>query len=366
MNRIDLIKALLPGFLPILVYILAEGLFGERIGLATAIGFGLLELVFGYLKEKRIDTFILLDVALITALGLVSILLDTAIFFKLKPAVIELILVAVFLYSMGSRTNILGMMMARYSRNAIPLPSNSQMRKMILPLVVILSVHALLTIFAAFWSSKEVWAFISGGLFYIFFLAYILIRLLAARARRRNWRKRYADDEWFDILDENGRILFQAPRTVCHGNPDLLHPVVHLHLFDHSNRLFLQKRAASKKIQPDKWDTAVGGHLSSGESVADALKRECLEELGLDADRLSVRPLARYIWRNSLESEMVFSFHGHSSLKPRPNPEEISEGRFWTARQIREKMDSGLFSENFRHEFKSFLEPLFDHPIPHR
>jgi len=366
MNRIDLIKTLLPGFLPILVYVLADGLFGERIGLIIAIVFGLVELVYGYVKEKRIDSFIILDVALITVLGLVSVFLDTPIFFKLKPAVIELILVAVFLYSVYSPTNILGMMMARYSRNALPTPSDSQMRKMVLPLVVILSVHALLTVISAFWMSKEAWAFISGGLFYIFFFLYFVIRFYSQKTKHKLWKKKYADDEWFDILDENGRVLFQAPRTVCHGNPDLLHPVVHLHIFDNSNRLYLQKRASSKLIQPDKWDTAVGGHLSSGETVTEALKRECQEELNLDADKLSIKPLARYIWKSSVESEMVFAFYCHTQAKPVPNPEEIKEGRFWSARQIREKMNADLFSENFKYEFDSFLQPVFDRFIQHQ
>lgn len=39
----------------------------------------------------------------------------------------------------------------------------------------------------------------------------------------------------------------------------LLHPVVHLHLFNSRGELYLQKRPEWKDIQPGRWDTAVGG-----------------------------------------------------------------------------------------------------------
>ncbi len=60
-----------------------------------------------------------------------------------------------------------------------------------------------------------------------------------------------------------------------------LHPVVHLHVFNSRGDLYLQHRPAWKDIQPDKWDTACGGHVDLGESVSQALHREVREELGI-------------------------------------------------------------------------------------
>ena len=89
------------------------------------------------------------------------------------------------------------------------------------------------------------------------------------------------DKEMFPIVDEQGNIIDAATRGECHNGSRLLHPVVHLHLFDKNGRLYLQKRPEWKDIQPGKWDTAVGGHVDLGENIHQALRREVKEEIGL-------------------------------------------------------------------------------------
>ena len=88
--------------------------------------------------------------------------------------------------------------------------------------------------------------------------------------------------EIFPVVDECGNVVGKATRGECHGGGKLLHPVVHLHVFDEEGRLFLQRRPLWKDIQPGKWDTAVGGHVDYGEEVADALTREAFEEIGIE------------------------------------------------------------------------------------
>ena len=54
----------------------------------------------------------------------------------------------------------------------------------------------------------------------------------------------------------------------------LLHPVVHLHLFNSRGELYLQKRPEWKDIQPGRWDTAVGGHVAVSYTHLDVYKRQ--------------------------------------------------------------------------------------------
>ena len=166
--------------------------------------------------------------------------------------------------------------------------------------------------------------------------------------------KNLPDDEWFPVVDEEGNQISIALRSVCHdGKSKLLHPVVHLHLFNDKGELFLQKRAASKDILPGYWDTSVGGHISPGESVEEALKRESAEELGLKVFDYQFRQ--KYIWESFRERELVYSFTGNSQDHPVIDRDEIDEGMFWSVENIRLSLDKGIFTPNFEKEFRMII-----------
>ncbi len=158
-------------------------------------------------------------------------------------------------------------------------------------------------------------------------------------------------EEWFPIVDEEGKEISRAPRSVCHdGKSMLLHPVVHLHLFNRQGELFLQKRSMSKDLLPGYWDTSVGGHVAPGEGIEVALKREALEELGLSDFKYEFK--RKYIWESKRERELVYSFTGQSESTPGINKDEIDDGRFWRLELIKENLGRGLFTPNFEHEFQ--------------
>jgi intracellular septation protein A len=218
MSRAELLKKLLPGFIPLFVFIVADEIWGTKIGLIVAVGVGLLEMVWVGLKEKRFDKFILFDTVLLVALGAVSIILDNDIFFKLKPGLIELILVAVLGISAFSPVNIIGLMGQRYLKGATFNDAQvSQMRKNLKYLFNIFIAHTALVFYATFYMSKEAWAFISGGLFYILFGVYFLVELF----RQKRKQRQLSGEEWVPLVDEQGKIIGQAPRSQVHNGSKL-------------------------------------------------------------------------------------------------------------------------------------------------
>ena len=161
--------------------------------------------------------------------------------------------------------------------------------------------------------------------------------------------------EYFPLVNEEGKTIGKATRKECHSGSKMLHPVVHLHIFNDNGDLYLQKRSMRKDIQPGKWDTAVGGHIDYGESVEEALRREVREELGVSD--FSPIMITSYIFESAIEKELVNTFRTVYNGPFNPDPEELDGGRFWAIDEILESIGKGIFTPNFENEFQSIVLP---------
>ena len=155
------------------------------------------------------------------------------------------------------------------------------------------------------------------------------------------------------MVDEMGNITGCITRGEAHSGTKVLHPVVHLHVFNSKGELFLQKRPEWKDIQPGKWDTAVGGHIDFGENVAAALKREASEELGITD--FTPEEMGHYVFESKREKELVYVNRITYNGDIRHSDSELDGGRFWTREEIIDNIGKQVFTPNFEDEYLRFF-----------
>lgn len=168
--------------------------------------------------------------------------------------------------------------------------------------------------------------------------------------------ERAVASEWFPVVESSGLVIGRATRNYCHSGAKPLHPVIHIHIIDRFSRIYLQKRSMRKDIQPGKWDTAVGGHVSYGEGILEAVYREAFEELGF-TDFNPIH-LETYQFESEIECEQVNVFAAVGSYDLQPDLDEVDEGRWWELADIDANLGKGVFTPNFESEFTMIRRSL--------
>ncbi len=162
--------------------------------------------------------------------------------------------------------------------------------------------------------------------------------------------------EWFPVIEPNGMVIGRSTRQYCHSGAKPLHPVIHIHIIDRFSRVYLQKRSLRKDIQPGKWDTAVGGHVSYGEGILEAVYREAAEELGFT--EFNPIYVESYLFESEIEKELVNIFAVVGTYDLHPDLEEVDEGRWWELADIDASLGKGVFTPNFESEFRMIRNSL--------
>lgn len=194
----SLVRNLLIGFLPVVVFIAGDHFFSAHYGarkgmqyaLMLAMALGLAQLVFIYVKEKRLDKMTLLDTGLVLVMGSISFVSGNDLFFKLKPALIEFIMVVMLGVMAFFSPRLLIAMAGRLVRGMEVTDMHLKlMQRNAMGMFFIFLLHTGLIVYSAVAMSRDAWAFISGGLFYILTGIYFAWIVVSARIKRRRMLK---------------------------------------------------------------------------------------------------------------------------------------------------------------------------------
>lgn len=93
--------------------------------------------------------------------------------------------------------------------------------------------------------------------------------------------------EMIIVVDSNDAILGEKERSLL--RPEDIYRVSALWVFDSQKRVLLAKRSLLKERHPGKWGPSVAGTNAAGETYEENIRRESLEEIGVDLSTFDLK-----------------------------------------------------------------------------
>jgi isopentenyldiphosphate isomerase len=133
------------------------------------------------------------------------------------------------------------------------------------------------------------------------------------------------NDEYLDIVDEEGNTIGKELRKVLHHSPQKIHKTVNILIVNSKVQILVHQRSFTKQFGPGLWEISAGGHIVSGQTIEDAAREELLEELGIKSP---LHFLEKKVFHFPEESELAHLFFGISEGPFTLNKEEIVQVLF--------------------------------------
>jgi isopentenyldiphosphate isomerase len=141
-----------------------------------------------------------------------------------------------------------------------------------------------------------------------------------------------AADEVLDIVDEQDRVVGQAPRREVYARR-LRHRSVFVLARDPAGRVFVHRRTARKLVFPSLYDMFVGGVVGAGESYDEAALREAGEELGV-AGLPQPEPLFRFLYETPEHTWWSAVYQVRCESPVHPQAEEVAWHAFLSESEL--------------------------------
>lgn len=138
------------------------------------------------------------------------------------------------------------------------------------------------------------------------------------------------------LVDANDNDAGYAEKESCHLIPMKLHRAFSIFILDNTGAMLIHKRSPAKKTWPDFWSNACCSHPRKGEDLSDAVTRRLQEELGFTCP---LRHLFHFSYKSNYDNEygeyeIDHVFIGQYDGKIRPNPDEITDFKFVTLKEL--------------------------------
>ena len=101
-------------------------------------------------------------------------------------------------------------------------------------------------------------------------------------------------EEFLEVYSPEGTKTGQKKSKSEIHRKGLFHSTVHLWIFTEEGNILIQKRSKKKELNPGVWDVSVAGHIKFNENIKKAVKRETLEETGININTKDLLKIGVY------------------------------------------------------------------------
>ena len=140
--------------------------------------------------------------------------------------------------------------------------------------------------------------------------------------------------EYFDVVDENDKVIGRASRDDCHKK-GLMHRAIHVIILNSKGEILMQKRSMQKDLYPGWWIDAVSGHVDAGETYEDTVKREMMEEIGINVKVEELFKI-RKVWKGfgKIDKEFVMVYLGKNDGPFKFHKDEVESLTFFKPKEV--------------------------------
>lgn len=164
--------------------------------------------------------------------------------------------------------------------------------------------------------------------------------------------------ELTEILDKWGKFIEIGPLKECHEK-GLFHRTVGIFIFNEKGELLLQKRSSNMTFFPKRYDLSSSGHVSNGEDIEHAIKKELGEELGIKTNiKLIAKDIIEEFDQEKFKVRHFFSFFEGTHEGPfKIQKEEVDSAKFFSIDEIKKMIETNpdLFTLAFKLCFKFYV-----------
>ncbi|MCU0916854.1 MAG: NUDIX domain-containing protein [Planctomycetes bacterium] len=172
----------------------------------------------------------------------------------------------------------------------------------------------------------------------------------------RHTPNRFAPERVYRLRKEGEAVFLGelVDHQEADATPGWEQACVYVAILNAAGEIYIQHRATTKRLWPDRKTISASGHVDPGETFEQAAVREVQEELGIELDPLALHLVGWFM--GLAHSGPVYEARSHRT--PTPNPDEltVAQSGFLPVLQLERMLaDPNLFTPSGRRALQVWL-----------